>query len=169
MEIWKDIKGYKGFYQVSNQGRVRSVDRVHKYLRQGKEVTRRKKGIILSPATNDSGYLHVLLSRENKKEFLSVHGLVAKAFIYKEEEELEVNHIDGNKKNNEVDNLEWVTHQENVIHAFQVIHRENLAKNRIVKALKENHSATVKEIADLVGVTHGYVYRIKKTYNSNIS
>lgn len=168
MEKWKDIKGYEGFYQVSTEGQVRSVDREHVYLRQGTEVTRRKKGVILKPATNSLGYLHVLLSKENKKEFLSVHSLVAKAFIYKEHEELEVNHIDGNKKNNSVDNLEWISHQDNIIHAFQVTYRKDLAKNRVIKALKENQSATAKEIAQVSGVSVGYVYQLKKIYKSNI-
>lgn len=98
-EIWKDIVGYEGLYQVSNMGRVRSL----------------KRNIILKPTSdmNGKGYYFVNLKRGNPKK---IHRLVAKAFIPNPDNKPEVNHIDGNTKNNKIDNLEWCTHQENCVH-----------------------------------------------------
>ena len=110
-EIWKPISGYDGLYEVSNIGNVRSI----------------KKGIILKPATNKFGYQIVGLSKNGKRKEGKVHRLVAKAFIDNPDNKKQVNHKDGNKKNNSVDNLEWVTNQENVIHAFKTGVRKTIA------------------------------------------
>lgn len=102
-EIWKDICGYCGFYQVSNLGRVRSLDRV---VRNG----RRRKGKMLKLLINKEGYYYVVLrngAENSKKE--RVHRLVANAFIENTKNATQVNHKDENKKNNNVDNLEWCT------------------------------------------------------------
>ena len=98
-EEWRDIKGYEGLYQVSNLGRVKSL----------------KNNIILKAESdrNGKGYLCVNLGRNNHKK---IHRLVAEAFIENPLNKKEVNHIDGNTKNNAVTNLEWLTHQENCLH-----------------------------------------------------
>lgn len=101
-EIWKAIDGYEGLYEVSNHGNVRSI----------------KRGIILKPATNTFGYQIVGLSKNGKRKEGKIHRLVAKAFIDNPNNKKQVNHIDGDKKNNNVSNLEWVTNQENTIHAL---------------------------------------------------
>jgi hypothetical protein len=108
-EIWKDIKHYEGFYQVSNLGNVRSVPRngTVKYYK------------ILKP-NNVKGYYQVTLQKKGKKKIYKVHRLVAKTFIKNTYNKREVNHIDGNKLNNVVTNLEWVTSSENQIHAFKM-------------------------------------------------
>ena len=100
MEEWRDIKGYEGKYQVSNLGRVKSR---HKILKPN----------------NVKGYLYVYPSKNSKKEALKVHRLVAEAFIDNPENKPEVNHIDGNKENNRVENLEWCTKSENMQHAIK--------------------------------------------------
>lgn len=104
-EIWKDIKGYDGKYQVSNCGRVR---------RLRKTVPPR----ILKLQPSHNGYLQATLFRDGKPKHLLVHRLVAQAFIGNPEGKSCVNHINGIKTDNRADNLEWVTHAENTQHAL---------------------------------------------------
>lgn len=107
-EIWKDIEGYDGFYQVSNLGRVRSW----KNARWG----RCDKPHSLTLSNHAKGYTMVTLGQYEKK---TVHRLVAEAFIPNPENKSQVNHINGNKADNRVKNLEWVTNQENRDHAVE--------------------------------------------------
>ena len=113
-EVWIPIKGYEEFYEVSNMGRVRSLDRLItknelKYLRHGKVL---KEGI------DTAGYSFVMLQKNKAKKCCRVHRLVAEAFIVNENNKPQVNHIDGNKQNNNLSNLEYCTSCENVRHAF---------------------------------------------------
>lgn len=103
-EIWKDIKGYEGLYQVSNLGRVRSVDR---YVKQKEGFYQYIKGRIRKSKLNNGGYMLVSLSKDNKGKTFLIHRLVAQAFIPNSENKPQVNHIDENPCNNCVDNLEW--------------------------------------------------------------
>lgn len=105
-ETWKDIKGWEGQYKVSNVGKVQSL---------------KKSGRLRKPSLTDDGYLVLDLYGKNKREKVLVHRLVATAFLSegKDLTGLEVNHIDGNKLNNSVENLEWVTHSENILHAYK--------------------------------------------------
>ena len=104
IEKWKDIKGYEGLYQVSNIGRVRSLGNRSNH-----------KGIkYLTP--KEERYKRVKLYKNSKGKMFMVHRLVAEAFIPNHFNKKEVNHIDGNKYNNKVVNLEWVTREENHIH-----------------------------------------------------
>ena len=106
-EEWKDIADYEGFYQISNLGRVKSFPR--------KFTT--KKPRILKGKPTPKGYLQVSLSTNNKVFPKYIHRLVADAFVFNAFDKLEVNHKDGDKKNNKANNLEWVTHAENQRHA----------------------------------------------------
>ena len=106
-EIWKDIKGYEGIYQVSNLGKVKSLN--YKRGKHEKEIKQ---------ALNSRGYLEVGLFNGKVKTH-RVHRLVAQTFIPNPENKDEVNHIDGNKKNNTVNNLEWNTSKENIHHAWE--------------------------------------------------
>lgn len=113
METWRDIIGFESLYQVSNLGRVRSHDRVVPYPR-GQRGIAVKKGKILSPKTTQTGYYEVVLidetgSRHSKR----VHRLVAEAFISNPFNLPYINHIDEDKKNNIVSNLEWCTPKHN--------------------------------------------------------
>lgn len=116
-EVWKDVMGYEGIYQVSNMGRVRSIDRIVPCRKKG-YTTITKKGRILSLTTNRLGYkeVHLYNYQEQKCKTLSVHRLVAFAFIPNPEQEhlREINHIDENKSNNRIDNLEWCDRAYNV-------------------------------------------------------
>ena len=101
-EIWKEIKDYPN-YQISNLGRVKNKKR------------------ILKQYCNDKGYLYVSLSKDNKRKFVRVHRLVAMTFIPNINNLPEVNHIDENKTNNYVTNLEWINHIENVRYGTGII------------------------------------------------
>ena len=117
MEIWKDIEEFKGLYQVSNLGRVRSIDRLITYRTGTKRLT---KGTILTIGQNKLGYQQVSLSKNDKMYSRRVHRLVANAFIENTKNYKEVNHIDGNKKNNKVENLEWCNRSQNMQHAVRL-------------------------------------------------
>lgn len=142
-EIWSSIEGYD-YYLVSNKGRVKSL----KYLGH-KGVER-----ILKPCVDGKGYLRIGLTKDGKKATMKVHRLVATAFIPKSYGKTEVNHIDGNKTNNAVENLEWCTTHENIQHAYNSGLKENnrsfaqklgstAGKEALRKYLDEVHSVPV--------------------------
>ena len=108
IEEWRDIEGYEGLYQVSNTGRVKSLDRIAIMSRYGKEIERRIKGRLLK-AWIAQDYFHVTLCKRGKIKAPFVHKLVAAAFIDNPNKYKTVNHKDENKKNNRADNLEWCT------------------------------------------------------------
>lgn len=118
-EVWKDIPGFEGKYQISSFGRVKSVDRIIPHKTHG---TWHIKERILKPHLNGpskSKYPTVHLhTGKGNMTCLAVHRLVAEAFIPNVNNLPQVNHIDGNKCNNRADNLEWVTGQDNVTHAW---------------------------------------------------
>ncbi len=120
-EVWKPIKNYERYYHVSNLGRVRSLDR-YQEIRSKVKILR--KGRILKPKMNKSGYLTVKLSLEGNVKCKFIHRLVAENFISEYKKPLQVNHVDGNKLNNKVSNLEWVTASENIQHSFDIKLRE---------------------------------------------
>ena len=129
VEIWKDIPEFKGFYQVSNIGRVKSLDRVDSNGRK-----RPMKILQLNP--DSDGYLIVGLHKNGKCKTAKIHRLVAEAFIQNPNRYKEVNHKDENKKNNSVENLEWCTTQYNLTYG----HRLECAKgenNHLHKLTKE--------------------------------
>jgi len=127
-EVWKEIKGYEGFYEVSNFGRIRSISR---YIKQKNNSTKNIEGKILKPILNNKGkgYLMVALSKNGREKRYYIHRLVAEAFISNKYNKKEVNHIDENPQNNKINNLEWVTHLENSNHGTR--------GKRISKNLKE--------------------------------
>jgi len=110
--VWKEVKGYEGLYEVSNQGHVKSLDRFDR-------LGRKCKGQVLKQALFKNGYLYVCLYKDGSpKRSFQVHRLVAKSFIANPENKPQVNHIDGDKTNNSTDNLEWSTRSENMRHAI---------------------------------------------------
>lgn len=119
-EIWKDIKGYEGLYQVSNLGRVRSLDRTVSYCGR----TRKFFGKILieddESIQSYQRYVSVDLCKNGGERHYLVHRLVADAFLPNPENKPTVNHINGHKHNNHLDNLEWATWSENNSHAFRI-------------------------------------------------
>ena len=99
-EIWKDIEGYEGLYQVSNLGRVKSLERIYKNRK--------------SFSITNKGYYRMPLYKNGKQKCHHIHKLVAKAFILNPENKPTVDHIDRNKQNNCVDNLRWATYKEQI-------------------------------------------------------
>lgn len=116
-EIWKEVNGYEGFYEVSSLGRVRSIScRIaDKRCPNGKY----HKGRILKPGYTVNGYLQVLLRANGKYKSCRVHRLVAEAFIPNTENKSEVNHKNGVKTDNRLENLEWNTRSENAAHMYR--------------------------------------------------
>jgi hypothetical protein len=115
-EIWKDIENYNGLYQVSNYGKIRS------YMRKGKGnyINETPKTLIQSTGTDKNAYFRVSLRSNGKTDVKMVHRIVAETFIENANKFPCVNHIDGNKHNNRVENLEWCTHKANTQHAVKL-------------------------------------------------
>ena len=105
-EIWKDIEGYEGIYQISNYGKIKSFHKDEK---------------ILKPRKVKDGYLMICLHKNGKGRNYQVHRLVAKHFIDNFDEKLTINHKDYNKENNRIDNLEIMTHYDNVCDYFKKV------------------------------------------------
>lgn len=112
-EIWKDIMGFEGLYQISNYGNVKSCKR-YVNAKFGKRVVNEK---LLSLGKDKDGYLMAILCQDGIKQTVKIHRLVANAFIDKIDGKDIVNHIDSNKSNNNLSNLEWVSSLENNCHS----------------------------------------------------
>jgi hypothetical protein len=112
MEIWKPIKNYEGLYEISNLGRVKSLDRFIKHNLSDKFI----KGKILKPWDNSHGYLQVKLFKNGFAKMPKVHRLVADAFLYKLDYQDQVNHKNSIRSDNRLENLEWVSNRENCSH-----------------------------------------------------
>lgn len=119
-EIWKTIKGYENYYQISNQGRVKSVTR---FVNDNNGVVLLKSKI-LNPMINEKGYLRIGLSKNNQRKYKRIHRLVAEAFIPNPDNKPQINHKNGIKTDNRVSNLDWVSISENVKHSYHVLHRK---------------------------------------------
>lgn len=132
-EIWKDIKGYEGYYQVSNTGKIKSLKRK---VYAGRERMRWQYERILSEnKTNGNGYKIVTLNKDGKGQNKYVHRLVAETFLKNKNNYKYINHKDENKSNNSVDNLEFCTAQYNS--TYNNLHIKNGLKNRNNKYSKK--------------------------------
>ena len=135
MEIWKPVKDYEGLYEISNLGRIRSCDRIVSFGKQ----KRLSKGKILIQNTAGSNYNHIKLSKNNIVKRKYIHRLVCEAFIPNTENKPEINHINENKRDNRVENLEWVTKKENM-------NRNDIGKRVWEKAELHKYSGLNKKI-----------------------
>lgn len=172
-ETWRPVLGYEGEYEVSNRGRVRSLDRNINY-RNGQ--SRRVKGKILTHTLN-RGYPSVTLWRNQSQVCKKIHRLVSEAFIENPSNKTQVNHKDGNKTNNYAENLEWVTPKENQRHAFKT----GLNKNSHARVLNSLQVRVIKRllacgvagtyIGEVFGVVPETIYSINhgRTWRNNAS
>lgn len=103
MDLWKDIPNFEGLYQASTNGKIRSL----------------YKDKILKQEISKNGYCKIMLCKDKKRKLFSVHRLIAKTFLNDYDNNLQVNHKDGNKQNNHIENLEMVTAKENIRHSFK--------------------------------------------------
>lgn len=131
MISWRDVPGYEGLYQVSDSGLVLGLPK------------RTSSGRIIKPHQNADGYLTVCLSKDNQKTTFRVNRLVALAFIPNPDYKLEVNHKDGDKKNNNVSNLEWCNRSENERHAYASGLKSRMPSASTMAASKRAHMRKV--------------------------
>ena len=175
-ELWKDIDGYEGLYQVSNKGRVKSLDSVGSRNVPGLE-SYIVKGRVLSPSKHRHGYRLIMLRKDGHRGSFLVHRLVAKAFLQNPKSNRVVNHKDGVKDNNCVDNLEWVTNGENNQHAWNSGLRKKLYGSKSTNAkLTDSDVRHIKmgllcgiqvgELSDIFEVSRATIGNIRtgKTY-----
>lgn len=154
---WADVLGYEGLYSVSTDGQVYT----HKYKK------------ILKPRSK-RGYLNVSLSKNKKRKEFKIHRLVATAFIPNTNNKEQVNHIDGNKNNNEVTNLEWVTQSENITHSYGLGLHSTTKKPYKMTEDKISHlksmleaNITLKKIAETLEVSISTINRHVKQLKEN--
>lgn len=177
-EIWKYIAGYEGKYAVSNLGNVKNY----------------KTNKILKNREDKDGYLYVILCKNGKTKLMKIHRLVAQTFILNPKNKPEVNHIDGVKANNVMNNLEWATHNENMEHAWKnhlrdncfnkgidskkskVIYQINPKNNQIINIFYGNRDVERKTGYDHSSISkccrkrpsyktyHGYIWRYKEDF-----
>lgn len=166
MEEWRDIKGYEGYYQVSNYGRVRSLDRrvyspAHNYIT--------KYGKILSPGINTKGYHQIAINRNGVgKRISNVSRYVAEAFLPNAENKSQVNHIDGIKSNNKVENLEWTTCSENRFHAHRIGLIDCKGNNARYRKLNSFQVRVIRKTKGLYQIELAEIFNVTKSTISDI-
>lgn len=152
-ELWKDVVGYEGLYQVSNMGRVR------------------RDGRVLSTPQDSNGYCITVLCKDGERRSAKVHRLVADAFIENPNGYAEVNHLDECKANNRVDNLEWCTRLHNIRHGTGIKRHADAQRNRhgsmeICQFLPDGTLAktfpSVREVSRVLGFDRAFVTRCAK-------
>lgn len=155
-EIWKEIENYEGYYEVSNLGRVKSVDR---FVLDTLGRLQHRKGKLKAQTLNQDGYLTVKLSKNGVDEKIAVHILVGKAFVDGYFEGAEINHKDFDRTNNVFTNLEWVTHCDNV--SYSITHGRHISSIKDYKGENnpnyQNHklSAKYKNDKELAKIKQG--------------
>lgn len=166
-EEWKDINGYEGIYQVSSFGRIKSLPR--KVIKSNGR-THTVNESIRKPHETKDGYLRIRLSNGENAKSLLIHRIVAEHFIENINSKLEVNHLDEDKKNNHVTNLEWCTRQENMEYSswcYNRMHEANFKKvfsidNYGVKTLFESIKDMAENLDIKIPTAHTYVQNSRK-------
>lgn len=166
-EIWKDVVGWEGLYQVSSLGRFKSLSREKTIGSRGKKIM---KSFIMKQ-NEVKGYLTILFYNNSIRKKYQSHRVVANHFIQNIENKKTVNHINGNKKDNTVNNLEWLNHSEQQKHAVKIgLRNKTLGENSnfsklnetSIKAIRELYKQKVKqkEIALMYNINRNTVHSI---------
>lgn len=157
-EIWKDVVGYEGIYQVINKGRVKRLE-YRSFRRDGSSRILKQK--ILKGKGEKRPHKRVSLWKDHNSRDYYVHRLVANAFIPKIEGKSYINHKDGNPRNNEIENLEWCTIAENNLHACRTGLRNNSYKVKLTR-INDGESfefPNQREASNFIGRAQAYVGR----------
>lgn len=155
-EIWANVNGFDGIYMVSTLGRIKSLERISKSTNKEKIENR-----IIKQTENT--YLSVNLTNGSYRRFNPVHISVATAFIANPENKPQVNHKDGDKWNNVVDNLEWATAKENAQHSYHVLGN----KGSLNGVFGERHPTSRKVYCETTGITYGSIREAARSLNVN--
>ena len=157
MEIWKDVIGFENEYEISNLGNLRSKERFVKHYKGG---LRKYKSSLKNQRLNSNGYKRCNLKSNGKRFDFTIHQLVAKAFLDNDIDRNFVNHKNGIKTDNRIENLEWVTLSENTIHAVKKrLIKTKLTDNEVLEISKNKLST--RKIAKLYNVSASIIWRIK--------
>lgn len=163
MEFWKDISGYENYYQISNYGNVRSLDRV---ICNGLGGKMKVKGMIIEPRRGT--YLSIGLTKQGKKKTFLVHRLVAVTFLPNPNKLPYVNHIDGNKFNNCDDNLEWSSETHNANHAYDMGLAHSGSKSHYAK-IDERTVAEIIYLNETTSLTYSLIGKMYGLCSESIS
>lgn len=148
MEKWKDIEGFEGLYQVSTEGRVRSV------FREGT-----KGGIIKQFVPKNGRYKKVHIYKNGKQCNFYTHRLVAQTFLLNKENKKEINHKNGNKLDNSVINLEWCTRSENMDHAYRTGLKQTKRVSQMLNGIEIKTYLNMNRASKETGISYASIYR----------
>lgn len=164
LEVWKDIPNYEGLYQISNLGNVKSLCFGARNIKKSNIVK------LLHQSRNNLGYHKVQLYKDGKSKMFYVHRLVAMSFIPNPDNKPQINHKDGNKDNNTIDNLEWVTSKENLRHAVETgLRQPSQMKGRTGKLNKMSKIIYQYDMDGNYIATHYGISEAARTLNCNTS
>lgn len=168
-ETWKPVNNFEGCYEVSNLGRVRSVERIITY--SDGRAYKYEQRILNQTLNKKRGYFYVKLSKNMKTKNVQVHRVVAETFLQNKNNKNVVNHIDGNKQNNKVSNLEWISSKENSEHAVKkgltksghLSHRARFSKEEVLE-MRRKYTSGVRQtdIAKEYGTDDSTMFAILK-------
>ncbi len=168
-EVWKDVIGYEGYYKISNFGRIMTVRRIANITKFGKATTMIINQRLGAITINKQGYPCAILTINGNTKRCLIHRVLAQAFIPNPENKPLVNHIDGNKRNNNYKNLEWCTASENTIHALKT----GLLKIRYGKSaggyFTFEEAEEIRKFREKTGFSHKKIAQIYETTRSVIT
>ena len=163
-EVWRDVPGYEGYYQASNLGRIKSLERKVEYNNQEDRILKEK---IMKLNPTSRGYIRISLCKKGRSRSHFVHRLILSAFIG--ESNLQVNHIDGVKTNNNIDNLEYVTNQENIAHAVKIGLIKNNSKINEKLIIKDyKNGFRLRQLERKYKTSHQDIRKVLKANNIEI-